>query len=575
MKKLFFHRQIRLWWTFLFGFIVLVGSFSLGAAQDFVPGQIMVDIKHEYLPISPSPNGQGIIETALPSIDTLNALHQVYAFEKLVDDSWSATKGFYLLKFPDSLDVYLVRSSYSADVHIHLAGVTGFREPYGITPSDYYYPQQWGLPKMQCPDAWMYALGGSSIIIQIIDGGTDYGHPDLVHNIWQNVTGEWWPYGEDADQDGHTIEWDPAQNRWVLDPGDLNGYDDDYNGYCDDLVGFDFRELSCHPDTSLVGYDPQPTNEPFGWFDHGDKTAGTAAAVTDNRISPEEATWIAYHDTNSVAGTSWFSKIMIARFGTDEWEDVEAIQAIHYARNEGAKIINMSWGGTVDNEALHAALDSAYDEGLLLIASAGNVNSEILQYPAAYSSVIAVAGTEINDVKADDSNYGTWVDICAPWSNVAASRARYWSYYYYNWGFAGTSCSAPFVSGVAALVWTCYPDSNNAAIRTALINSADNIYGIPGNHDYIGKLGSGRANAYNAVRYYGASPRPSGDCNGDRIVDMADIVFLTNYLFQGGPPPRPLCIADVNDDGAVNMADIIYLVNYLFVSGPPPRDGCD
>jgi subtilisin family serine protease len=215
MKKLFFHRQIRLWRTFLFGFFVLFAVFTMTHAQDFVPGQIMVDIKHEYLPISPSPNGDSIIVTGLPSIDSLNILYQVYAFEKLVDDSWSAVKGFYLLRFPDSLDVYLVHSSYSADIHIHLAGVTGFRESFSVTPSDSYYVEQWGLPKMQCPDAWRYSLGSSSIIIQIIDSGTDYGHPDLVHNIWQNS-------GEDADGDGHTIEWDPAQNRWVLEPGDLN-----------------------------------------------------------------------------------------------------------------------------------------------------------------------------------------------------------------------------------------------------------------------------------------------------------------------------------------------------------------
>jgi subtilisin family serine protease len=192
--------------SFLFGAIVLFivsltnlfGLLSVTHAQDFVSGQIMIDIRHEYLPLTPHINGQGVIGTGLPSIDSLNALFQVYAFEKIVDDSWSATKGFYLLKFPDSLDVTLVHSSYSADIHVHLAGLTGFREPHGVTPRDYYYPQQWGLRKMQCPDAWMYTLGSASIIIQIMDGGTDYGHPDLVGNIWQNL-------GEDRDGDGHSM----------------------------------------------------------------------------------------------------------------------------------------------------------------------------------------------------------------------------------------------------------------------------------------------------------------------------------------------------------------------------------
>lgn len=132
--------------AFFLGVTVFLLLFNIVQAQDFVPGQIMIDIHHEYLPLIPYPNGQGIITTSLPSIDSLNTLYQVYAFEKLVDDSWSAIKGFYLLKFPDSIDVNLVYSSYSADIHIHLVGLTGFRQPNGVTPSDYYYPQQWGLP---------------------------------------------------------------------------------------------------------------------------------------------------------------------------------------------------------------------------------------------------------------------------------------------------------------------------------------------------------------------------------------------------------------------------------------------
>jgi len=65
------------------------------------------------------------------------------------------------------------------------------------------------------------------------------------------------------------------------------------------------------------------------------------------------------------------------------------------------------------------------------------------------------------------------------------------------------------------------------------------------------------------------------DCTGDQAVSIADVVFLQSYLFAGGPPPNPLCIADVNDDGAVNTGDLVYLATYLFQNGPPPKDGCD
>jgi len=534
-----------------------------------IPGQIMIDVKHEYLPITPIPNAPGIIQTGIPSVDSLNVLFQVYAFEKVTDDSWGATKGIYLIRFPDSLDVGLVYSFFSADRHIHLAGFTGIPKP-DVIPHDYYFSRQWGLSRISCPGAWRYTNGSQSIIIEIMDGGTDYGHPDLVRNIWQNL-------GEDADGDGHTIEWNVAQNRWILDPGDLNGLDNDYNGYCDDLVGFDFRDDPCDLGNGY-GYDPQPTNELFGWRDHGDKSAGTAAAVTDNRISTKEATWICWGDTNSVAGTSWFSKIMIARFGYPNYLiQAQAIKAVNYARNNGARIISMSWSDTVDNSVLHAVLDSAYNEGLLLIASAGNDSNVIYKYPAAYPNVIAVAGTDNNDVKAPRSNCGTWIDICAPWSNSAPGRGSYWNYYCYQDSFAGTSASAPFVAGVAAMVWSCNPSATNAQVRAALENSADNICGIPGNYTYcypVNKLGHGRVNALEAVKVFRPYPPPPGDCTLDYQITVSDAIFLLNYLYHSGPPPDPYCVGNVNGDTIIDIGDAMYILNFLFHNGPPPQDGC-
>jgi serine protease len=514
--------------------------------------------------------------TGLASIDTLNILYQVHTFEKVTDDSWSATKGFYLLRFPESRDVYGVHSSYSDDPHIHLVGLTGSPQP-DVTPRDGYFPQQWGLSKIKCPDAWRYTNGSPDIIIQIIDGGTDYGHPDLVHKIWQNL-GQW-SEGEDADYDGHTIEWDPVQEKWILDPGDLDGIDMDLNGYCDDLVGFDFRDDKCEQGDGY-GYDPQPTlpeSQWDDWFAHGDGTAGTAAAVTDNWINSQEAQWVCDNDTSTVAGTTWFSKVMIARFGDPPWEEHgQAIRAIQYARNKGAKIISMSWSDSVDNATLHAALDSAYQEGLLLVASAGNQGSQARRYPAAYSSVIAVAGTDNNDVKTPNSNYGSWIDICAPWSNKVPSRAyAHWNLYCYDNSFAGTSASAPFVAGVAAMVWSCNLLATNQEVRDAVISTADNIYGIPGNYPYYGKLGSGRVNALRAVQEFRPDPPPPGDANTDFYINVGDVVYLVTYIYKAGPPPDPWCVGDATDDGLVDVGDIVYLVNYLYHQGPAPLDGCD
>ena len=90
---------------------------------------------------------------------------------------------------------------------------------------------------------------------------------------------------------------------------------------------------------------------------------------------------------------------------------------------------------------------------------------------------------------------------------------------------------------------------------------------------------------YDAVIYYPQHNLPvcdtiyvkfrCGDCNGDRMVNVADVVYLANYLFiEGGPPPDPLCIGDVNCDGETHIADFVYLLNYLFLEGPPPCPEC-
>ena len=65
-----------------------------------------------------------------------------------------------------------------------------------------------------------------------------------------------------------------------------------------------------------------------------------------------------------------------------------------------------------------------------------------------------------------------------------------------------------------------------------------------------------------------------GDCNGDGLIDVADVVYLVNYLFLDEPPPDPLCIGDVNCDGEVHIADFVHLLNYLFLDGPPPCPEC-
>ena len=80
------------------------------------------------------------------------------------------------------------------------------------------------------------------------------------------------------------------------------------------------------------------------------------------------------------------------------------------------------------------------------------------------------------------------------------------------------------------------------------------------------------------VEFVGGSvtimPVACGEANGDFAINIADAVYLINYIFKGGPPPEPSCIGDADGDGAVNIADAVYLVNYIFQSGPDPTGDC-
>lgn len=65
-----------------------------------------------------------------------------------------------------------------------------------------------------------------------------------------------------------------------------------------------------------------------------------------------------------------------------------------------------------------------------------------------------------------------------------------------------------------------------------------------------------------------------GDANGDETINIADAVYIIDYVFRGGPPPDPLCVGDANGDGSVNVADAVHLINYIFKGGPAPVEDC-
>jgi subtilisin family serine protease len=180
-------------------------------------------------------------------------------------------------------------------------------------------------------------------------------------------------------------------------------------------------------------------------------------------------------------------------------------KAIRYAVDNGANIINMSFGVQRDSFLMRRALISAYGSSIFLVASAGNKGVARQQYPAAYDNwVMAVAATDTRDVKADFSNFGKYVDVCAPGVGIysAYPRDQLGQPRFGTW--SGTSFATPFVSGEAALAYSIEirqlrgQSVDPQVVRTAIESSAVNIDSL--NPGFAGELGKGRIDVFEAVR---------------------------------------------------------------------------
>ena len=336
-----------------------------------------------------------------------------------------------------------------------------------MTPNDPLYPLQWSLNNtgqmypasgkynsppgtpdcdIDAPEAWDEQTGSSEIIVAVVDTGVDYNHRDLLGNLWIN-----------SDE--------------VPD----NGVDDDNNDYIDDVYGYDF-----------FNKDSNPIDD----HGHGTHCSGTIAARGDNGAD--------------VAGVCWNAKIMSLKFLNSYGDGYtsDAATAFYYAVDNGADIVSNSWGGGSYSETLQEAIEYAHSQGVIMVAAAGNKNSNKTYYPACYEYMMAVAATNSNDQRAPFSNYGDWVDIAAPGVDILSLRAEGTSegtvYDSYATVMSGTSMACPHTAGILALIMSTYPEISTEGVITRLLQTTDDI--SMQNPDYIGMLGTGRANAHKAVR---------------------------------------------------------------------------
>ena len=170
-------------------------------------------------------------------------------------------------------------------------------------------------------------------------------------------------------------------------------------------------------------------------------------------------------------------------------------EAIRYAIENGADVINLSFGTTFPSSHLRAVVKEAKNAGVIIVAAAGNNGSIKKQYPAAYRYSIAVTSIDAYSVKAPSANYGAWVDIAAPGEGIYSAYPPNG----YAW-WSGTSMATPFIAGEAALILS-FAAQQRATIDVSSVIEAATVSIESENPSYQGLLGVGRPDIASAVGF--------------------------------------------------------------------------
>lgn len=259
-----------------------------------------------------------------------------------------------------------------------------------------------------------------------------------------------------------------------------------------------------HPDLGakiVAGYD-FVNNDTLADDDqgHGTHCAGISAAITNNGVG--------------IAGVGYNCKLMPVKVldssGSGSYADVT--DGITWAVDNGAKVISLSLGGPSASSALETAIDYAWSHGVVVVAAAGNDNSNSPAYPGYYVNAIAVGSTDQSDQKSTFSNFGNWVDVAAPGTGIYSTYpgSSYTT-------MSGTSMATPGVAGLAGLLWSRMGGAGTAALVRSKIESTC---------DSVGSwLTFGRVNAGNAVASAG----------GGGPASLSGMSLSANTVFGGSP----------------------------------------
>ncbi len=429
----------------------------------------------------------------------------------------------YAVSLPRAANVDRAAALYARDPHVEWAQPDYLAEA-TLVPDDPYfhtsgsfeqlYDDLWGLKRIGAEAAWDVSLG-EGVLVGVVDSGLDYDHPDIADNVWVNP-------GEDLNGNGR------------VDASDANGVDDDGNGYVDDIRGFDFvNSLDLDDDGAYDGPGELSDADPFDDYGHGTHVTGTIAAVIDNGVG--------------VVGVAPRVKIVPAKgLGeTGSGSSSNLARSIVYAAEQGAAVLNNSWSCSVrcvHNPIAEDAVRLAHGLGAVVVFSAGNSRTDVANSsPQNMRETIVVGAIDQNDDPTPFTSFGLLVDVMAPGGgnlfgppdfnplrNILSLHSSGTSPALDGEGafvvggdymrMAGTSMSAPHVTGVAALVLAHRPGTTNEEVRALLRRTAEDL-GEPG-HDAT--FGAGLVDAPAALAL-SSLPRIRGTIDVPAPLDTARI----------------------------------------------------
>ena len=395
----------------------------------------------------------------------------------------------YLIRFPKGRKLDALRRRYEQHPTIEAIEMNRLNQFCAETPpNDPNYAEQWNLDVLNMQQAWGIEQGKPQVTVAVVDSGIASRHPEFRSQIWENI-------------------------------GEIprNGIDDDGNGYIDDKNGWDFSDAPTLPGS---GDWTVRDNDPEDETGHGTHVSGIVAAKVNNGLG--------------VAGIAPNCRLMPLRAGFKygggaylQNDDLAA--AIVYAADNGARVINMSWGDTVRAFIIEDAVAYAHHRGCVLVGAAGNSAAAGSYYPAALKPVISVAGLGQEKQLYDGSNFGATIDIAAPGEEIL-STALNGEYRKRD----GTSMAAAHVSGVAALVLSANLNATHIEIQEKLITTTERLF-------ITELVGAGSLDAHAAlassaslVAKIDTQRTPQQTLGGIEIIGSAGGVGFSEYWLEYG-----------------------------------------